>query len=68
MTIFPFSPGRYFACNELKTILGQIILNYDLKLPGDGSRPADVYFVGRYFPRRTAVSCSRGGSHLPEKP
>ena len=45
MTIFPFSPGRYFASNELKMILGQIILNYDLKLSGDGSRPADVYFV-----------------------
>ena len=50
MTIFPFSPGRYFASNELKTILGQIILSYDMKLPGDGSRPADVYFVGAVLP------------------
>ncbi|KAI1787002.1 cytochrome P450 [Ganoderma leucocontextum] len=35
-------PGRYFAANELKAILAYVILNYDLKLGGDGSRPPDV--------------------------
>ena len=38
------SPGRYFASNELKTILAHVVLNYDLKLGGDGSRPLEVYF------------------------
>ena len=38
------SPGRYFASNELKAILAHLILNYDVKLGGDGSRPPEVYF------------------------
>lgn len=25
-------------------MLGYIVLNYDLKLPGDGSRPPNVYW------------------------
>ena len=37
------SPGRFFASNELKAILAQIILNYDVKLGGDGSHAPDVY-------------------------
>ncbi|KAI1793059.1 cytochrome P450 [Ganoderma leucocontextum] len=35
-------PGRFFAANELKTMLAFIVLNYDLKLGGDGKRPADA--------------------------
>ena len=40
-----FSPGRHFASNELKAILGHTILNYDLKLGGDGSRPPVIHFA-----------------------
>nr|BED42929.1 cytochrome P450 monooxygenase [Trametes versicolor] len=29
-------PGRFFAANELKALLGYIILNYDFKMGGDG--------------------------------
>lgn len=29
------SLGRFFAVNEVKVLLAHIILNYDLKLPGD---------------------------------
>ncbi|KAH9897770.1 cytochrome P450 [Cubamyces lactineus] len=36
-------PGRFFAANELKSLLAVIILNYDLKLGGDGSRPPNMY-------------------------
>ena len=28
---------------ELKAILAYILLNYDMKLAGDGSRPRDIY-------------------------
>ena len=42
--LFLHSPGRYFASNELRAILAHVILNYDLKLGGDGSRPTEVYF------------------------
>ncbi|KAI0368837.1 cytochrome P450 [Pilatotrama ljubarskyi] len=37
-------PGRFFAANELKSLLAFIILNYDLKLGGDGQRPRNIYW------------------------
>ncbi|KAL7285069.1 hypothetical protein ACG7TL_000160 [Trametes sanguinea] len=37
-------PGRFFAANELKAMLAYIVLNYDLKLGGDGKRPHNVHF------------------------
>lgn len=37
------SPGRFFASNVLKAALAHIVLNYDMKLAGDGSRPRDIY-------------------------
>lgn len=45
-----FSPGRYFASRELKAILAYILLNYDMKLGGDGSRPQDVYIATGMMP------------------
>ena len=30
-----YSPGRFFAANELKAMLAYIVLNYDVKLPED---------------------------------
>ncbi|KAI0640078.1 cytochrome P450 [Trametes polyzona] len=37
-------PGRFFAANELKAMLAYLVLNYDIKLPGDGKRPANLYW------------------------
>lgn len=37
-------PGRFFAANELKSLLAFIILNYDLKLGGNGERPRNIYW------------------------
>ncbi|EIW64803.1 cytochrome P450 [Trametes versicolor FP-101664 SS1] len=37
-------PGRFFAANELKAMLAHIVLNYDVKLPGDGKRPENMYW------------------------
>ncbi|KAI0827308.1 cytochrome P450 [Trametes gibbosa] len=36
-------PGRFFAANELKAMLAYMVLNYDMKLPGDGKRPKNLY-------------------------
>ncbi|EJF57560.1 cytochrome P450 [Dichomitus squalens LYAD-421 SS1] len=36
-------PGRFFAANEMKAIMAYIIFHYDLKIPGDGSRPKNLY-------------------------
>ncbi|TBU62546.1 cytochrome P450 [Dichomitus squalens] len=46
-------PGRFFASNELKAIMAYIVLNYDLKLGGDGQRPPDTYFAQNMAPSRT---------------
>ncbi|KAI8990629.1 cytochrome P450 [Trametes punicea] len=43
-------PGRFFAANELKSLLAYIILNYDMKLSGDGSRPKNVYWAMTVIP------------------
>ena len=44
------SPGGYFAAYVIKAILAHVILEYDLKLGGDGVRPADVYFGTSVMP------------------
>ncbi|KAH9895713.1 cytochrome P450 [Cubamyces lactineus] len=36
-------PGRFFAANELKAMLGYIVLNFDMKLEGNGKRPENVH-------------------------
>ncbi|KAI1791203.1 cytochrome P450 [Ganoderma leucocontextum] len=43
-------PGRFFAANELKAILAYIVVNYDLKITGDGERPANMYFAATVVP------------------
>ncbi|KAL4860563.1 hypothetical protein BDV12DRAFT_209193 [Aspergillus spectabilis] len=36
-------PGRFYAINVMKTILGEMILRYDIRLAGgDGTRPATM--------------------------
>ncbi|KAH9477541.1 Cytochrome P450 monooxygenase 103 [Psilocybe cubensis] len=47
-------PGRFFAANELKAMLAYILLNYDIKLPNDGPRPQNQWFMGAASPNRTA--------------
>ena len=37
------SPGRFFAANELKSLLVFLIMNFDFKLAGDGVRPDNIY-------------------------
>ena len=44
------SPGRFFAANELKTIVAYILIHYDLKLPGEGLRPQNLYLARNILP------------------
>ncbi|KAI1792290.1 cytochrome P450 [Ganoderma leucocontextum] len=46
-------PGRFFAASELKALLAYIVLNYDLKLGGDGKRPANIYYGTNVVPSVT---------------
>ncbi|KAJ4288118.1 hypothetical protein N0V90_012135 [Kalmusia sp. IMI 367209] len=41
-------PGRFFAANEIKTLLAMFILDYDIKLPPGTQRPADIH-VGSFI-------------------
>ncbi|PIL31340.1 cytochrome P450 [Ganoderma sinense ZZ0214-1] len=43
-------PGRWFAANELKVVLAQILLVYDIKLGGDGKRPASSNIASTVLP------------------
>ncbi|PPR06488.1 hypothetical protein CVT26_004577 [Gymnopilus dilepis] len=47
-------PGRFFASNELKAMLAYILINYDVKFPNDGPRPADFWISGLLTANRSA--------------
>ena len=48
------SPGRFFAAAELKIIMAEMLLNYDVRLEGGGGRPENVVFGISVAPNPTA--------------
>jgi cytochrome P450 len=40
-------PGRFFATNEIKMILSRMILDYDIKMPGDATERHRPLEMGR---------------------
>ena len=49
-------PGRFFAANEIKAIMGYLLLNYDMKLPaGVKKRPESLLFETQYLPNPFAT-------------
>ena len=38
-----YSPGRFFAANELKAMMAYIIANYDVKFEQEGVRPKNIH-------------------------
>ncbi|RXW11636.1 hypothetical protein EST38_g14220 [Candolleomyces aberdarensis] len=48
-------PGRFLAVNEVKAMMAHILLNYDIKLPGDSKEiPPGKYFAGARTPAPNA--------------
>ncbi|GME27393.1 hypothetical protein N0V90_012135 [Neofusicoccum parvum] len=48
-------PGRFFASNEIKTLLAMFLLEYDLSLPkGISQRPENLGFGSNIMPNPTA--------------
>ena len=43
-------PGRFFAGLQSKIILVHLLLNYDLKIAGDGGRPKNLYIADASYP------------------
>jgi hypothetical protein len=48
------SPGRYFAANEMKTMLAHILVTYDVKFENEGVRPPNEYFATYVRPNTKA--------------
>lgn len=48
-----FSPGRFFAVNEIKLMLAFTLLRFDIKKK-DGVRPTDIKFQNFIAPNRNA--------------
>lgn len=48
LILYP-SPGRFFAINEIKTMLAHVLLNYEVKL-ADGERPKGIWQQALGFP------------------
>lgn len=46
-------PGRFFAANEIKAIMAQILLQYDFKYPEGVSRPPSVLCETQCLPNPT---------------
>jgi cytochrome P450 len=40
-------PGRFFAANEIKMIAARLILDYDMKMPGDATERYQNIDIGR---------------------
>lgn len=38
------SPGRFFAANELKSMLAHVVVTYDIKLEDNATRPRSLHF------------------------
>ncbi|KAK3177962.1 hypothetical protein OEA41_000094 [Lepraria neglecta] len=49
-------PGRFFAANEIKAIMGYLLLNFDMKFPeGKEKRPESLLFETQFLPNPTAT-------------
>ena len=49
-----FSPGRFFAANELKAMMAYTVLNYDVKMQDDSGIPEPVWYSVKVMPNREA--------------
>ncbi len=53
--MFNFSPGRFFAANELKAMMAHVIVTYDVKFSNEGVRPANKWIATTIAPDPTAT-------------
>ena len=49
-----YSPGRFFAANELKCMMAHIVHAYDVKLEKEGEIPQPEWFTYAVSPNRNA--------------
>ncbi|TFK47078.1 cytochrome P450 [Heliocybe sulcata] len=46
--------GRFFAANQLKLMIGHLLLNYDIELETPGVVPQQIWFEAAVLPHQTA--------------
>lgn len=51
---FHACPGRFFVAHELKIILSELLMNYDMKLAKGTERPKDAYHDYTVIPNMEA--------------
>lgn len=49
-----FSPGRFFAVNQLKAIFAQVIISYDVRFEEGTEFPASIFVLGNISPNPKA--------------
>ncbi|KAK0244007.1 cytochrome P450 [Armillaria nabsnona] len=47
-------PGRFFAVNELKTLMSHVLMNYDVKMENPGQVPPSTWFGASQLPNMKA--------------
>ena len=47
---FNYSPGRFFAVNELKAMMAHLVLNYDVKFEDGQACPENLWFAMSILP------------------
>lgn len=52
--IVNYSPGRFFAVNELKALMAHVVMNYDVTFEDEGVRPPNKWFGISVTPDPTA--------------
>ncbi|KAK7418724.1 hypothetical protein QQX98_003742 [Neonectria punicea] len=52
-------PGRFYASNEMKLVLANLILRYEFKLPDGAARPRNITIDSDMFPDPRARLCIR---------
>ncbi len=60
-----FSPGRFFAMNELKAMMAHLVVSYDVKFEQEGVRPLDHGGKLSNFPAPTAQVLFRKRKIMP---
>ncbi|KIJ13789.1 hypothetical protein PAXINDRAFT_80392 [Paxillus involutus ATCC 200175] len=56
-------PGRFFAANELKSMLAHVVLSYDVKLEDDATRPRSLHVGSSIVAHPTAKVMFRKRAH-----
>lgn len=51
---FLTSPGRFFAANELKIMMANLVLKYDIKFADEGRRPDNEWMATTIQPSVSA--------------